>query len=1608
MPKRRSSAFSPVSSPAALRLPGVSRAATRPLGGGQRLGIETLEPRYALDTGLASLASDLFVADQNGTASAFDVLANDQFGDDYDGLRRITAVSYGNQGGTVAIGPAGEHISYTPPADFFGTETFVYVVDDHLRAEVSVTVRPLLAFDTFQVAPDGVPRELDVLANDPFWPEYDGPREITAVSVGSLGGEVVLDAASNRISYTPSLGVSGTEQFVYIVDHRYPARVTITLPATLADDQFEIVQQTTATLAVLANDPFWAGYQGERRITRVLDLNDGSTAEISADGRSLLYTAGDSSGTWDSFRYVVDDQYEARVSLAIHRPVQDDWLQIDQGSSDFFVDVLANDFYHDLRHVRRDVVDRVTSVGQPASGGTAVVADNGRGIRYTPPADFVGSDEFTYIADGVHTAVVRVQVERPVRDDYFGNLAVQDSPGVVLPVLANDFIGNGYDTTGPGAGTGTGGSRLITGVGPTSQGGTVTIAADGRSVAYTPAEGFTGTDTFRYTVDETLEAEATVFVRALAQGDSFHFCPHPSQSFYDLPVLANDPLNRGYPGPGAITSVTQPAAGGTTEITAGRGIRFTPPPGGLSPGSSVHFDYTIDDHYSASAWVSFANHLASDQAVADQNGAFQTIDVLANDFQLSSWHSCPSGQYKGPRQITAVMSSATGGATAAGGQVEIAADGRSVRYKPPADFRGTDSFTYAVDGVMQQTVRVEVIRRVRDDRFRVAPEAQAERLPVLVNDLLGGDYLPGDHSVPSGATGGVRQITAVTSTAAGGTVEIAENRRELLYTPPAGFSGTDSFGYTVDGQLLATVEVVVGGQADEQYPAFASADALAQFLIDDALLRYEGLFGQPAWSLRGEAVDFTTADFGAAPRDSAPRDHSETNVQVAGIDEADIIEFDADYVYLLSDGELVIVDAWPAAEMHVASRVAVEGRAVAQFLAGDRLTVISEIGGYGYGLEVDLSFDLSGGAFGRGDIVFPGPILPAYTPYSTIVTVLDVSDRTDVQIVQSTSMEGKYVDARAVNEHVYVLVRNDAAIAPAPEVIPAEDPADDSEERGLIFGPSGTYETRAEYLARWEGDRAALLDAALPNYTAYGPDGAIDHGGLLTAPEAIRQPLADDSRSLISIVSFATSADTPGPAASEAVYASGGSTIYASHESFYVFEGGHTAEDGATTRILKFDWNGPQGAVAFAGQTSVPGTMLNQFAADEHDGLLRIATTISNQHSGNWTGRSENTLFVLRDDAGVFEPVGSLQNLALDESIRSVRFLGERALVTTFRTIDPLFGLDLSDPAEPRAVGHLTLPGFSSYMQPIGDDLLLTVGQNTADGSRGPTQVALFDISELSQPQRLDEYTFARFSTSEAEFDHHAFGYFAAHGLLAIPTASGYVERIDADGDGYRETSRWVQDHRLAILAIDVSAREGGAGEGNFQAAIELAGEIEHEAVVRRSGYIGGQALFVWRRGAPGRRCPRPKRRDRRGLFDTATAERPHRPRRPGPGKRTLEKSGSRLSGLAAGIWQPIRCRCRLHSRAGCGSQWRRRWIRSTRVAAHGRAHAQRSFDARPDSRAGSLGNRLWRTRRALAGTGRNPALELADRPGAAPQLCGPAPRAAASWRTGRGVWQLR
>jgi hypothetical protein len=260
-----------------------------------------------------------------------------------------------------------------------------------------------------------------------------------------------------------------------------------------------------------------------------------------------------------------------------------------------------------------------------------------------------------------------------------------------------------------------------------------------------------------------------------------------------------------------------------------------------------------------------------------------------------------------------------------------------------------------------------------------------------------------------------------------------------------------------------------------------------------------------------------------------------------------------------------------------------------------------------------------------------------------------------------------------------------------------------------------------------------------------------------------------------------------------------GDTVYASADSLYVatqdwgtwtwMQTGREEDrpEGPETTIHMFDTSDIN-STHYVASGSVDGFLLNQFAMDEHEDMLRVASTTS----PNWWGSgadSESRVTVLRPVSGALVRVGSVEGLGVTEQIYSVRFMGDVAYVVTFRQTDPLYTIDLSSPRDPRVVGELKIPGYSAYLHPVGENLVLGVGQDATDqGVVQGTQVSVFDVSDLTDPTRVDVFTLGEGTSSSAEYDHHAFLHW--EGLTVIP-----VQQWSWDDKGEEALMRAVGVH---------------------------------------------------------------------------------------------------------------------------------------------------------------------------------------------------------------------
>ena len=360
------------------------------------------------------------------------------------------------------------------------------------------------------------------------------------------------------------------------------------------------------------------------------------------------------------------------------------------------------------------------------------------------------------------------------------------------------------------------------------------------------------------------------------------------------------------------------------------------------------------------------------------------------------------------------------------------------------------------------------------------------------------------------------------------------------------------------------------------------------------------------------------------------------------------------------------------------------------------------------------------------------------------IVVYDISDRSKPSVLYDFSQTGSILSSRMVGDYVY-LVTNDYVY-----------------RDGRILPKCGS------------SDSIKSLDAT----------------------EICCMPKPEMS-SFIVLSGIDISSGKQGKATTKAILGAS-SEIYCNDHSLYVTASEWDDKTEAYyTRIVRAGLDGPD--VRFNTTARVRGYVISQFAMDERDGYFRIATTSERG------GVEVNNLFVLDPD---LKESGKVTGFARNESIRAVRYIGEKAYVITYEEIDPLFIIDLSDPADPRIEGEVKIDGFSTLLIPVGEGRLLGIGHATGDNGYGGEfdsglKLALFDISDPSEPKVIDSKEFKDMS-SLAQDDHHALMVNSEAGYFAIPYDIWDYSYTDPDEtvveDNVDEEPEWYYESGLLIF----------------------------------------------------------------------------------------------------------------------------------------------------------------------------------------------------------------
>jgi hypothetical protein len=576
---------------------------------------------------------------------------------------------------------------------------------------------------------------------------------------------------------------------------------------------------------------------------------------------------------------------------------------------------------------------------------------------------------------------------------------------------------------------------------------------------------------------------------------------------------------------------------------------------------------------------------------------------------------------------------------------------------------------------------------------------------------------------------------------------------------------------------------------DTALRTFQTCDDLEAY-VDEAILETLVRNAGGYWDIMAVDGAEAVADGG----DDGPTDFTGTNNQEEGVDEIDIVKTNGTHIFSVEDGKLYITKSWPIAETELASALEIGGYARGLFLQNDTIVVVSQRWNNQEDEETDFV---------------------ARNWSSTRLTFVDVSDPESPTVTRETDIEGYLTDGRMIDGKGYFAISS---------YLPIPQEYWDLLWNGEVELPQIDWEDSEEVRAE---KREQIRDILRPLIADMSADTELtdvlplsrdQHIGEAEAPiEALHacndlyRPAEVSQYSVLSIVEVNIEGDSE---LETAGLLSDGWQVYASQDNLYVAQTSWWSWWGwgdldMSTQIHQFNLTdtGPR----YTGTGQVDGWLNDQFSFSEYDGYLRVATTDMDWWWGTPSdedaAEAANNIFVLENQDGALTVVGEVRGIAPGERIFASRMIGEKGYLVTFRQVDPLFTIDLSDPTDPTVIGELHLPGFSSYLHPLGDDHLLAVGMDgEEDGTINGLAVNVFDVSDFANPRLAHQWTLESddWSWSEALWDHHAFTYH--RGVLTFPAYtwtdlgngdwdyfSGAIV-LDASADGIHELGRI--DHR--------------------------------------------------------------------------------------------------------------------------------------------------------------------------------------------------------------------
>jgi uncharacterized secreted protein with C-terminal beta-propeller domain len=552
-----------------------------------------------------------------------------------------------------------------------------------------------------------------------------------------------------------------------------------------------------------------------------------------------------------------------------------------------------------------------------------------------------------------------------------------------------------------------------------------------------------------------------------------------------------------------------------------------------------------------------------------------------------------------------------------------------------------------------------------------------------------------------------------------------------------------------------------------------------------------GVFPEPAPSLAAPSAESASQD----------NSYSTTNIQVAGVDEADTTKNDEAYIYTASndystDQNYVYIVKAETSDPRVIAKIPLDNNTylAGMFLSQDSTKLIIIGSQYQF---YTLSIGDARAAPSMGIAIAPN----YYSQVETFLNVYDISDKVHPTLARNFTLSGSYFNSRMIGDYVYAVVSQSAYVYENAVPLPK------------VYTSTGSAEVPATQVYYSDTADYAHVDNNYFTFTSfYGLD-------------------LKDTTELTNMT----------------VLMGGASTMYVSLGNMYVTYPSWSEQQYTSIYRVSID----NGKLTFQAKGSVGGNVLNQYSMDEYNGYFRLATT-------NWKDTTQNAVYVLDMNLTTVGAV-QLQNAEIRETIQSARFMGNKAYIVTFQQKDPFFVLDMSNPTAPRVAGKLEIPGFSSYLHLYDENHVIGLGKENnfvklslfdVSNVNSPTEIAKFVVDgEYSNPEAYDNSTgwptdLFEYSDSQALYEPKAFLFDKQkNGLLVIPMSTvKYGELVGKDTTYWGQTGYWQGAY---VFRLTVNSFELVGGVTHQENTGQQYDYGDYNRNVNRALYIGNTLYTV-------------------------------------------------------------------------------------------------------------------------------------------------------------------